>query len=118
MSVGLQIVLALVSWLFAFVAPAGRLGFADRNLPVEKRRGASIVPGWPLVPLLLLAPMPFLGAQHLVMRLISWFHAAILLWAIAYLAYWRLRLRMSNREDPLQVSGDIVNTRPSGTKPR
>ena len=25
---------------------------------------------------------------------------------------------MSNREDPLQVSGDIVNTRPSGTKPR
>jgi hypothetical protein len=24
----------------------------------------------------------------------------------------------SNREDPLQVSGDIVNTRPSGTKPR
>ncbi len=25
---------------------------------------------------------------------------------------------MSNREDPLQVSGDIVNTRPSGTRPR
>jgi transcriptional regulator with XRE-family HTH domain len=25
---------------------------------------------------------------------------------------------LSNREDPLQVSGDIVNTRPSGTKPR
>ena len=27
-------------------------------------------------------------------------------------------VEMSNREDPLQVSGDIVNTRPSGTKPR
>jgi hypothetical protein len=26
--------------------------------------------------------------------------------------------RVSNREDPLQMSGDIVNTRPSGTKPR
>jgi len=26
--------------------------------------------------------------------------------------------RVSNREDPLQVSGDIVNSRPSGTKPR
>jgi hypothetical protein len=26
--------------------------------------------------------------------------------------------KVSNREDPLQVSGDIVNTRPSGTKPR
>ena len=25
---------------------------------------------------------------------------------------------LRNREDPLQVSGDIVNTRPSGTKPR
>ena len=25
---------------------------------------------------------------------------------------------VSNREDPLQVSGDIVNTPPSGTKPR
>ena len=25
---------------------------------------------------------------------------------------------VSNREDPLQVSGDIVDTRPSGTKPR
>ena len=25
---------------------------------------------------------------------------------------------MSNREEPLQVSGDIVNTPPSGTKPR
>ncbi len=25
---------------------------------------------------------------------------------------------LSNREDPLQVSGHIVNTRPSGTKPR
>jgi hypothetical protein len=26
--------------------------------------------------------------------------------------------RVSNREDPLQVSGDIVDTHPSGTKPR
>ena len=27
-----------------------------------------------------------------------------------------VRYRVSNREDPLQVSGHIVNTRPSGTK--
>jgi hypothetical protein len=32
----------------------------------------------------------------------------------AAIDFWRV----SNREDPLQVSGDIVNTRPSGTKPR
>jgi ribosomal-protein-alanine N-acetyltransferase len=36
-------------------------------------------------------------------------------WAIT-IEDWRGKL--SNREDPLQVSGDIVNTRPSGAKPR
>jgi hypothetical protein len=35
-------------------------------------------------------------------------------------AAWKRARRagVSNREHPLQVSGDIVNTRPSGTKPR
>jgi hypothetical protein len=93
MRAGLQISLILVAWLFAALAPTGPVGFANRRRPPPQRRGVSILPGWPLLPLLFLAPMPFLGADHLVMRILAWLHAALLLWALVYLAYWLVRIR-------------------------
>jgi hypothetical protein len=89
----LQVLLALISWFFVVIAPLGPLGFANRSLPPTQKHGVSIFPGWPLLPLLFLSPMPFLGAAHLVMRVIMWFHAAILIWALAYLSYWIVRTR-------------------------
>jgi hypothetical protein len=93
MSVGLQIGLAFIAWFFVVITPLGPLGYQDRALPAEKRRGVSIFPGWPLLPLLFLAPMPLLGGQHLVTRIISWLHAVLLVGALAYLAYWIVRGR-------------------------
>jgi hypothetical protein len=53
MSVILPIVI-FVSW-FAFVlVPAGRLAIEDErnNVPKDKRRGTSILPGFPIFPLI------------------------------------------------------------------
>jgi len=44
-------------------------------------------------------------------------HPSIAL-ATSIVQRFKLLPRLSNREHPLQVSGDIVNTSPSGTKPR
>ncbi len=47
-------VVIFVSW-FAFVlVPAGRLAVEDarNNLPKDKRRGTSILPGFPVLPLI------------------------------------------------------------------
>lgn len=93
MSVALQMVLALGSWLLAAIAPAARLGYEDRRLPEGKRRGLSIFPGWPLMPLLCLTPALFLGSQHLVMKIIAGFHSVLLLWAVGYIGYWTARAR-------------------------
>ena len=88
-----QVLLALVSWFFAAIAPLGPLGYANRKLPVGEKRGVSIFPGWPLLPLLFMSPMPFLGSQHVVMRIVQWFHGALLVSALLYLAYWVVRTR-------------------------
>ena len=53
MSIILPIVI-FVSW-FAFVlVPAGRLAIEDEqnNVPKDKRRGTSILPGFPIFPLI------------------------------------------------------------------
>jgi hypothetical protein len=92
-----QVVLALVSWFFVVVAPLARLAFEDRNVPERKGRGVSILPGWPLMPILFLAPMPFLGARHLVLRIIAVFHVVLLVWALGYIAYWANRTRKERK---------------------
>jgi hypothetical protein len=92
-----QVVLALVSWLFVVVAPLARLVLEDRNVPERKRRGVSILPGWPLMPILFLAPMPFLGARHLVLRIIAIVHVVLLVWALGYIVYWVNRARREKK---------------------
>src|SRR3982750_1862432 len=93
MSAGLQVALALVAWLLFAISPAARLAFEDRKVPREKRRGASIFPVWPFYPLVLLAPLPFLGARHLVMTIIAVCHVALLVWALGFIGYWLVRAR-------------------------
>jgi hypothetical protein len=46
-------VVIFVSWLAFAVAPAGKLAIEDEQNKVreDKRRGNSILPGWPLFPL-------------------------------------------------------------------
>jgi hypothetical protein len=87
----LQVTVALLSWFLVVIAPAARLAYEDRNLSQSKHRGVSILPGWPLLPMLFLLPMSFLGAQHIVMKVILCLHGALFVWAIAYLAYWTIR---------------------------
>lgn len=52
MSIALPIVI-FIAWFAAFLAPAGRLAIEDTlgGVPEGKRRGTSILPGFPLVPI-------------------------------------------------------------------
>jgi H+/Cl- antiporter ClcA len=61
-------------------------------------------PRWSLWQLLFTAPEGAVGAL-----------AGVL---VVFLANLARRRTLSNREHPLQVSGDMVNSRPSGTKRR
>ena len=47
-------VVVFVSWLAISLAPAGKLAIEDARVgvPEDKRRGVSILPGFPLFPLL------------------------------------------------------------------
>jgi hypothetical protein len=91
----LQVLLAVISWFVFVFAPAARLAYDDRGRSNDQMRGVSLFPGWPLLPLLFLAPLPFLGAQHTVNIAIAWLHVAILVWSLIYIAYWLIRARAS-----------------------
>ena len=53
MSIVLPIVI-FVSWLTFLLVPAGRLAIEDErnNVPKDKRRGTSVLPGFPILPLI------------------------------------------------------------------
>ena len=88
-----QVVLALVSWFVAALVPVAKVEYEDRALPAERRRGVSIIPGWPLMPLLLSAPVLVFGAAHVVARAIAVLHVLLLVAAAVYVGYWKVRLR-------------------------
>ncbi len=53
MSVGLPIVI-FSGWFAFFLVPAARLAIEDQrnNVPKDKRRGTSVLPGFPIFPLI------------------------------------------------------------------
>lgn len=89
----IQVLLAFVSWFFAAIAPAARMAFEDRDLPQEKRRGTSIFPLWPLMPLLMLSPVPLVGSRHIVSIVLFALQLLLLLAAVGNIAYWTVRHR-------------------------
>ncbi len=93
----IQILLALTSWLVFVIAPAGRLAYLDRGLPTTKRRGVSIFPGWPVLPMLLSAPALILGAEHALSIILAALHVAVLVGSLGYVGYWYYRLRNADR---------------------
>lgn len=93
MNVVLQLVLALGSWLLAALMVVARLRYEDRGVAEQRRRGISILPVWPLVPLLCLTPAVFLGWQHTIMKVMAGLHAALLMWSAGSIAYWTARTR-------------------------
>ena len=88
-----QVALALVSWFLVAIAPAAERAYKDRAVLRSQRRGVSIVPVWPLMALLLLAPILVLGAKHVVATMIAVLHLLLLVTAAGYSAYWIVRLR-------------------------
>lgn len=83
MTSGTQILLALVARLLASLAPIGPTAYTNRLLPREQRRGVSVFPAWPLLPLIFLSPLLFLGAGHIVSRILFGFHTLLLVAVLA-----------------------------------
>lgn len=98
-----HVVLALVAWFAATLAPAARLACEDRALPERQRRGVSILPGWPLVPVVLSIPAFALGADHLLPSAISALHVGLLVYSVSYSAFWiRRRSKLDQSADHSQ----------------
>ena len=101
-------------WMIGPVALilAAPLGCGNED---ARRYSRALCAAYPVAPVLeLLTARPSHGGAGI-------FMIAVVYGLIGGAAIWVLLKpprRVSNREDPLQVSGDIVNTRPSGTKPR
>ena len=88
----LHIILAFASWFVFVVAPAARLAYEDRDLPKERRRGVSILPAWPLLPLIILVPIYFLGFRHPLALIVAAGHVVLLAASLGYIALWTARL--------------------------
>jgi hypothetical protein len=91
MSAPIQIGLALLSWMLGGLTALARLRYEDRKLARDRRRGVALMPIWPLLPMLILAPAIFVGFNHIVMKVIVGFHAVLLVWATVHISYWEVR---------------------------
>ncbi|MFA5205145.1 MAG: hypothetical protein WC708_12160 [Lentisphaeria bacterium] len=94
-------IIIFLAWLAALVVPAGQLAIEDakRGVPKDKRRGTSIMPLFPTIPLamwgaawLLNRRFPIWGSQ-----IMLWLHVAILLLALVFIIRDILKLRTIER---------------------
>ncbi len=85
--------LVFVAWFVIVVAPAARFAYEDRALPTERRRGVSILPGWPVMPILFSAPVIIAGVDHWTATLIVVAHGGLLALAAVNIVFWTVRLR-------------------------
>ncbi len=89
------LVLVFVAWFVIVVSPAARYAYEDRALPEGRRRGSSIFPGWPVMPILFSAPVIIAGVDHWVATVIVVAHAGVLALCVVNIVYWIVRLRAS-----------------------
>jgi hypothetical protein len=84
----------LLGWIIISLAPAAKLGYEDRKLPEESRRGVSIFPVIPFAPAIVIGIYFSLQAYTLnliaVILLIA--QGVILVYSVIYIAYWMRRL--------------------------
>jgi hypothetical protein len=86
-------VLALVAWFGALVlVPASKLSFEVRQSG-GPRRGVSVLPLWPILPIAFFVPVTVMGPRDGVALGIGAFHLALLAWSAAYSAYYSMRTK-------------------------
>ena len=87
--------LVFVAWFGIVVAPLARYAYEDRALPTERCRGVSILPGWPVMPIVFSAPVIIAGVDHWIATLIVIAHGGLLAFVAVYIVFWIVRLRAS-----------------------
>ncbi len=99
-SIGLGL---LLSWCIIVIAPGFKTAYDDRDLPEDKKRGVSIYPGIPIMPIFV-GIITYLSNRYLSTWIaigILAVNGAIAAWALAYGVYWLRKWRKS----PNQASG-------------
>ena len=90
-------VVIFVSWFTFFIVPAGKLAVEDalNNVPKDKRHGTSILPGFPIFPLI--AWGIAIAIDHFIhpwgLRIILEIHVALLLISLLIITRDALQLR-------------------------
>ncbi len=93
-SIGLGL---LLSWCIIVIAPGFKTAYDDRDLPEDKKRGVSIFPGIPFMPILV-GMIAYLSNRYLSIWIalgILAVNAALAAWALAYGVYWLRKWRKS-----------------------
>ena len=84
----------LLSWCIIVMAPAAKLAYEDHDLPEDKRRGVSVFPGLPFMPLLVgvlaYSANRFISAWIALVILSA--NVVLTIWAVVYIVYWLRRL--------------------------
>jgi len=96
-SIGMGLLLA---WFIILIAPASKLAYEDRDLPEDKKRGVSILPGLPIMPIFV-GIFAYFSNRYLstwVAIGILGVNAALAVWALADIVYWARKLKkLSNQ---------------------
>lgn len=93
----LSCTLLFAAWLLVSLAPAARKAFEDRDRPPGERRGTSILPAFPVLPLLACGLLYLVGADSRAALVIVGLHAAALVAALIEITRWALKLRRARR---------------------
>jgi len=112
-------ILALLAWFAATLIPAAQFACEDRDLPRHQQRGVSILPAWPLVPILASTPAFALGAAHIVTLVVSALHLGLLAYSVYSILVWhRRRLVLdratSNLDAKVRANRDPFDEAPPG----
>ncbi len=87
----------LLSWCIIVIAPGFKAAYDDRDLPEDKKRGVSIFPGIPIMPILV-GIIAYLSNRYLSTWIaigILAVNAAWAAWALVYGVYWLRKWRKS-----------------------
>ena len=87
----------LLSWCVIILAPGFKDAYDDRDLPQVKKRGVSIYPGIPFMPIFV-GIIAFLSNRYLSTWIaigILAVNAAVAAWALVYGVYWLRKWRKS-----------------------
>ncbi len=87
----------LLSWCIIVIAPGFKTAYDDRDLPEDKKRGVSIFPGIPFMPIFV-GIIAYLSNRYLSTWIaigILAVNAALAAWALVYGVYWLRKWRKS-----------------------